>query len=77
MPVVIYREHVKVKNGWNSRVPSLHLAAFGSSPEAADERLERVMRAFLSPFKRSGTLEQEMRVLGLGPVDEDLAFSLE
>ena len=77
MPVVLYREHKQVKNGWNSRIPSLRLAAYGSTPEEADENLQRLVRAFFAPFERAGTLEREMRALGLGPVEDELEFILQ
>jgi hypothetical protein len=64
----LYREQNSVKGGWSSRCVTLGLAAHGSSPDVADKNLERVVRLFLAPFQRGGTLQDEVRALG-GSVD--------
>lgn len=76
MPVIFYRKHRKVKNRWNSHISLLHLAALGNSLEAADESLKQMLNSLLAPFQRSGTLDKEMRALGIGPVEGDVLVVL-
>lgn len=65
MTLVLYRTVDRVRDGYRSRCPGLGLAAHGYSPEAADKNLERVVRLFLAPFQREGTLQDELAAVGL------------
>lgn len=70
MLVKMLRETNQIKNGWASRSVALGLAAHGYSPEVADKNLERMIRLFLAPFQREGTLADEARTLGLGAIED-------
>lgn len=65
--MVIERTITKIKSGYSAR--ALGLAAHGYSPEVADKNLMRVVRAFLAPFERAGTLAEETAALGLEAID--------
>lgn len=69
MIMEIEREMHEIKGGWASRSKALGLTAHGYSQEVADVNLERVVRLFLMPFQREGTLADETKALGLGAVD--------
>ena len=69
MQVRLYRELRQIKGGWSARSEILHIAAHGYSPEAADKNLQRLIRLFLSPFEREGTLATETKPLGFEIVE--------
>jgi len=79
MLIKLNRELNPIKNGWRSRCPQLGLVAHGFSPEVADKNLERVVRLFLAPFQREGTLSAEVQGLGLkteSTGEQDLEITL-
>lgn len=67
MKVIMNHELKRIKSGWSARTDFLGvgLAAHGYSQEVAQANLERTIRLFLAPFKRSGMLENELQHLGL------------
>ncbi len=70
MILKLNRETNRIRNGWAASIPMLGLAAHGQSPEVADKNLERVVRLFLAPFQREGTLLEETRALGWGEIGD-------
>ena len=65
MSLELKRERYQVKEGWAARCAALRVVAHGASPALADRNLERVVRLFLAPFERKGTLREEVQALGL------------
>lgn len=70
MSIKLNRVREPIKNGWSSRAVAPRVAAHGRSPELADLNLERVVRLYLAPFERAGTLESEVTALGLQVVND-------
>lgn len=70
MSIKLNREQEQVKNGWYSKAVAPRVAAHGRSPELADLNLQRVVRLYLAPFERAGTLELEASALGLQLVND-------
>lgn len=65
MLIVLKHDVYRVKNGFASRSPELGLTAHGYSPELAKQNLERTALLFFRPFHRGGTLEEEVKLLGV------------
>jgi hypothetical protein len=68
--VVLNHDLNRVKNGFAARSRELGLSAHGQSPDLARRNMERLVLLYLQPFRREGTLEQEVRQAGL-QVDND------
>ena len=62
----VIKHHLnRVKNGIAARSPELGLTAHGLTEELARRNLEHLVLPFLRPFERQGTLEEQIRTLGL------------
>ena len=70
MTVILKREVKRIKNGWSSRSPVLHLTAHGHSEQVADINLQRTVRLFLTPFERDGELANQWDRLALRYVED-------
>lgn len=71
MLVRVDREQRPIKAGWASSAPAFRVEAHGGSREVADLNLERTVRQLLAPFRRAGTLRQELSALGLETEGDD------